>query len=140
MRKRDLDLRAMMKLARKIWRRDPDRARSLMKENRWFRNFFGCSSIVALTIWRKLELASLIPENVTMECLMWTLLFMQLCPKKEVMCLLIQVHDPKVYRKRIWSFIEAIADLVGQVASSFAILLFLMNGISHLFYVLLDRI
>ena len=140
MRKRDLDLRAVMKLARKILRRDPDRARSLMTEDRRFWDFFGCSSVVALTIWRKLELSSLVPENGTMECLMWTLLFMQLYPKKSVMCVLIQVHDSKTYRKRIWSFIEAISDLASEVVSSLYILLFLMTVISHLIYFLLDRI
>lgn len=140
MRKRDLDLRAVMKVARKIFRRDPDRARSLMIEDRRFRDFFGYSSVVALIIWRKLELASLVPENGTMECLMWTLLCVQLYPKKEVMYVLIQVHDSKTYRKRIWSFIEAIADLAGQVVSSLDILLFLMTVISHLIYFLLDRI
>ena len=140
MRKRDLDLRVVMKLARKILRRDPDRARSLMTEDRRFRYFFECSSVVALTIWRKLKLASLVPENGTMECLMWTLLFMQLYPKKEVICVLIKVHDAKTYRKRIWSFIEAIADLAGHIVSSLAIFLFLMTVISHLFYFLLYRI
>ena len=139
MRKRDLDLRAVMKLARKIWRRDLDRTGSLMTEDRRFRDIFGCSSVVALTVCIKLELASLVPENRTMECLMWTLLFMQLYPKKEVICVVIQVHDPKTYRKKIWSFIEAIVDLAGQVVSSLAILLFLMTVIFHLFF-LLDRI
>ena len=71
---------------------------------------------------------------------MWTLLFMQLYPKKEVICVVIQVHDPKTYRKKIWSFIEAIVDLAGQVVSSLAILLFLMTVIFHLFYFLLDHI
>ena len=140
MRKRDPDLRAVMKVARKIWRRDPDRARSSMTEYRRFRDFFGCSPAVALIIWRKLEVDSLVPENGTLEYLMWALLFMQLYPKKEVMCVLIQVHDSKTYRKRIWSFIEAISDLASEVVSSPYILLFLMTVISHLIYFLLDRI
>ena len=65
---------------------------------------------------------------------MWSLLFVQLYPKKKVMCVLSQVHDSKTYRKRIWSFIEAIADLAGQIVGSLAILLFLMTVISHLFF------
>ena len=134
MRKGDLDLRAVMKVARKIWRRDPERARSLMKEDRRFRDFFWYSSVVALIIWRNLDLAFLIPENGTMECLMWTILFIQLYPKKEVMCVLIQVHDSKTYRKSIWSFVEAIADLAEQVVSSLDILLFLMTVISRLIF------
>ena len=111
-----------------------------MTEDRRFWDFFGCSSVVALTIWRKLGLASLVPDNRTMECLMWTLLFMQLYPKKEAICVVIKVHDSKTYRKRIWSFIEAIADLAGQVVSSLDILLFLMTVISHLIFFCIYRI
>ena len=71
----------------------------------------------------------MVPENETIEYLMSTLLFIQLYSKKEAKSILIQVHDPKTYKKRIWSFVERISDLAGKVESSLAILLF-----SFLFY------
>ena len=133
MRKRDLGSRTVMELARKIQSRDPDSARSLITEDLRFRDFFGCSSVVALIIWRKLEIASLVPENETIEYLMSTLLFIKLYTQKEARSIIIQVHDPKTYKKRIWSFVESIADLSGQVVSSLAILLFLTTENFHLF-------
>ena len=123
LRKRDPNLETVNRFAREIWRRDPDKAKSLMREDRRFREFFGCSAVVALSVWRRLELGSLVPDDGTIKHLMWTLLFMKVYPKKEVMCILIQVNDPKTYRKRIWSFMEAIADLAGQVVSNYCFFL-----------------
>ena len=71
-------------------------------------------------------LASLVPKNGNMEYLMWDLLFIKSYPKKQIICVLVQVNDPKTYRKRIWSFIVAIADLIGEIVSSLG-LLFCLN-------------
>ena len=105
LRKRAPNLETVNRFAREIWRRDPDKAKSLMREDRRFREFFGCSAVVALSVWRRLELGSLVPDDGTIKHLMWTLLFMKVYPKKEVMCILIQVRDPKSHRKRMWIFI-----------------------------------
>ena len=55
----------------------------------------------------------MVPGNGTRKNLIWALLFMEIFPKKKVICSLVQVYDSKTYWKRIRSFIEAIADLAG---------------------------
>jgi len=83
LRKRALNLETVKRFAREMWRRDPDRGWLLMVDDRRSRECFGCSAIVALSVWRRLELGLLVPDDGTINRLMWALLFMKVYPKKK---------------------------------------------------------
>ena len=130
-----LKLKKLMELAREIWGRDPSIVSAQRVEGRRFREFFGCSALVALSAWRKLQLSLQIPYGGKPNHLLWALLFMKVYPKENVMCSLIHVKDPKTFRGKVKAFISAIADLQADIVSDLFFLLFLYY--MHIFLALL---
>ena len=57
----NIKLEIFMRLAREIWGRDPSRVRAWAVEDRIFREFFGCASVVVLSLWRGLAITSQVP-------------------------------------------------------------------------------
>lgn len=86
-----------------------------MSEDRAFREFFGTSAIVAVVIWRLLVENEMLPEGGTIMHLLWTLFFFKVYPKQGPACSAAGgsngAIDPKTWRKYIWPFVYAIADL-----------------------------
>ena len=107
----------VLHFAREIWRRDPAKVRSKLSEDRRFREFFGCSAVVAISVWRRLEMGSQVPDGCTLKHLLWSLVFMKVYPKQQVMCTLVNVFDPKTFKSRVWGMIEAVSNLETEVVS-----------------------
>ncbi len=61
-----LSLRDLLRLARVIWSRDPDQARSTQTEDRDFREHFGCGVLVALLFWGLLLTTASLPDGGTL--------------------------------------------------------------------------
>ena len=88
-----------------------------MVEDMRFREFFGCSAVVAISVRRRLSHTSQIPFGGKSKPLLWALLFMKVHPKEGIMCKLIDIKDRKAFRGRVKAFIKAIADLESDVVS-----------------------
>ena len=90
-------------------------------EDRRFREFFRCSVVVAILVWRRLSHTSQILFSGEPKHLLCALLLMKVHPNEEVMYKLIVIKDSKIFRGRVKNlvkdFIEAIADLELDVVS-----------------------
>ena len=131
---------SLMRRAREIWGRDSSTEGAKMVEDRRFREFFGCSAMVAMSVWRRLSRTSQIPFGGEPKHLLWALLFMKVYPKEGVMCKLINVKDPKTFRGRVKGFIEAIADLESDVVSYSFYFCFVFLYIYLYFFFFLDSV
>ena len=115
----DCNLRSTspMRCVREILGRNSSTEGAQMVEDRRFREFFGCSAIVVILVWRRLSRTLQIPFGGEPKHLFWALLFMKVYPKEGILCKLINIKDPKKFRDRVKDFIEAIADLESDVVS-----------------------
>lgn len=90
-------------------------------EDRAFREFFGINHFVATVLWNTLAVNDFIPAEGEIKHLLWTLHFMKVYPKQGVVCSIVGgssgAVDPKTFRKYMWPFIHAIADLEPVVVS-----------------------
>jgi len=111
----NIKLEIFMKLVREISGRDPSTVRSWAVEYRRFREFFGCAAVGVLSLLGRLAMISQVPYGGEPKHLLWTLLFMKVYSKENVMCTLIKVKDPKAFRGRVKDFISAIADLEADI-------------------------
>ena len=114
----NIKLEIFMRHAREIWGRDPSRVRAWAVEDRRFREFFGCVAVVLLSLWMRLAITSQVPYAGKPKHLLWTLLFMKVYSKENVIYALIKVKDPKTFRGRVKDFISAIADLEADIVSN----------------------
>jgi hypothetical protein len=105
-------------LARVIWSRDPDKARTTQTEDRDFREHFGCGVLVALSLWGLLLTTDLLPDDGTLEQFLWTLMFMKIYGKQKTMCSLCGGIDPQTFKKWAELFVEAISSLEPMVVSA----------------------
>ena len=94
-----------MRFVREIWERDPLVVRYQMTKDKRFQEFFGCSAVVSLLVWRRLKLILQVPYGGKPNYLLWALLFMKVYPKEGMMCTLIHVKDPKSFRGKVRYFI-----------------------------------
>ena len=95
-------------------------------EDRHFREFFGTSIGLVMMVWDLLVDHSLLPEKGLPKHLLWALYFLKVYPKQSPGCSVVGASagavDPKTFRKWVWAFIVAIAELVDEVVSIFYIL------------------
>jgi hypothetical protein len=101
----------LLRLARIIWSRDPEKARTAQTEDRDFRELFGCGVLVALSLWGLLLTTDLLPDDGTLEHLLWTLMFMKIYAKQKTLCALCGGTDPQTLKKWVELFVEAISSL-----------------------------
>ena len=119
----DAALASILKIAESMMkRRDAGNGRNKYTQayNRKFREFFGCSPVVAATIWRRVQIddtenAPLV-QGGTIQHMMWALHLMKKYGPYGVMAK-ICVADEKTIHKQSWPFISAIAELDGQLVS-----------------------
>ena len=108
---------------RETWGRDPQKVRSTMTEDGDFWEHFRCGALIALQLWNLSFTTGTVPDGGTLMNLLWTLMFLNVCPKSSVLSRLCDGTDPKTIRKHLWGkdadigFIEAIANLEPFVAS-----------------------
>jgi hypothetical protein len=112
------EVQDLLRLARIIWSRDPSKARTTQTEDRDFREHFGCGVLVALALWGMSLAADLLPDDGTLEHLLWTLLFMKTCNKQKTLCSLCGGIDPKKFKNWVELFVEAISYLEPMVVSA----------------------
>jgi hypothetical protein len=92
-------------------------------EDRRFRDFFGTFAACALDSWHRLHHFQLTPGGGRFYHLLWALMFMKIYGKEADLC----AHagdtsglvDPKTYRKWVWPFVEALAEMEYNVVSCF---------------------
>lgn len=90
-------------------------------EDKLFREFFGCSALVALYTWSLLEQYDFITPDGQIQHLLWTLFFMKQYPTEGLACAALGGSkgkiDPKTYRKWVHPFMSALSDLEPCVVS-----------------------
>ena len=110
-----------MPLAMEIQNRATCRIGTDLMEARRFREFFGTSLVVVEQIWELLERESLLPDGCDPKHLLWALHFMKVYPKQSPGCSVVggsgEAVDPKTHHKWVWMFLDAIAELSGEVVS-----------------------
>ena len=117
LRTADIDLSDVLRHARMIWGRDADTRRATMTEDRCFREHFGCGAQTALALWALILSSAMLPEGGSLHHMLWTLLFMKVHAKSEVMSRLCGGADKTTIRKWVWLFVPAIASLESLVVS-----------------------
>jgi hypothetical protein len=91
---------------------------SINTEERRFREMFGCSPQVVLELWTMLISKSIIESTSEVRHLLWALLFLKIYAKETTTSRLVGGVDEKTYRKWVWIFVCAIADLEGDIVSA----------------------
>ena len=95
------------------------------REARQFREFFGTPVEAVEIVWDLLVRDSLLPEKGRPKHLLWALHFMKAYPKQGPACATVGASagavDAKTFRKWVWAFIRAIAELEEVVVSIFLI-------------------
>jgi hypothetical protein len=87
-------------------------------EDRRFRELFGCSPLVVLELWKLLLSNLTIEGSPEVVHLLWALTFLKLYTKESTTSRLVGGIDEKTYRKWVWVFVSAIADLEVDVVSN----------------------
>ena len=94
---------------------------SMGTEDRNFREFFGTGPFVVAKLWTLMTDHDFIPPDGEITHLMWTLHFLKAYPRQGAVCSTVGgssgAIDPKTFRKYIWPFIRAMADLEPAVVS-----------------------
>ena len=94
---------------------------SVGTEDRNFREFFGAGPFVVAKLWILMMDQDLIPPDGEIEHLMWTLHFLKAYPRQGAVCSTVGgssgAIDPKTFRKYMWPFIHAMANLESVVVS-----------------------
>lgn len=108
-------------VARDIQNRLSRRVGAESMERRCFREFFGTSISIACLVWHLLLEHNRLPENGEIKHLLWTLFFLKVYPKQGPACSVVGASkgaiNPKTFRKWVWKFCEAIAELHVEVVS-----------------------
>ena len=108
-------------LARDIQNRASRGVGSDAAEARRFREFFGTTLRVVETLWSLLLREEICPSGGRPWHLLWALYFLKVYAKEGPGCAVVGGGgggvDPKTHRKWVWSFIEAISELVDHVVS-----------------------
>ena len=102
--------------ARFIMHDDPFKERAPQAEDKHFRALFGCSVIVALTLWTMMLDHDLLPVNATITHLLWTLMYLKVYPTESAMQRMTKV-DPKTSRKYVSIMLSHISLLEPYVVS-----------------------
>jgi hypothetical protein len=100
------------------------RVGSGLTEAQLFRKFFGTSVRIVDILWNLIIQGNHLPNDGCPKHLMWCLHFLKVYPKQGPGCATVGgsergAVDPRIHRKWVWKFIEAVAELVDIVARIF---------------------
>ncbi len=99
-------------------------------EDMRFCTFYGVLAIAVLDAWRKLTYHALVPKGEWFFHLLWALMFMKLYVTEPDMCANAGGScgdvDPRTFRKWVWPFIEALAELQYKVVSDLCLMHFIL--------------
>ena len=90
---------------------------SAREQAREFTEFFGTSYDVCEDVWRRINPTENVHPNAKPKHLLWALLFLFNYCTEKINCKLVGIRDPKTYRYWTWMFVDAIADLEGELVS-----------------------
>ena len=116
------------RIAKGIQRRSGQNLCSDATEDRRFRDYFGCSVHVAIIAWSLLVQTGKLPDEDEgprdIEHMLWAMYFLACYPKTQEGCSAAGTTDkgavdPKTWRKYIWPWVHALADLEDDVVSAF---------------------
>ena len=79
---------------------------------------FNCSPIVVLELWNMIKSCVVFSGSPEIAHLLWALMFLKMYAKEATTSRLAGGVDEKTYRKWVWLFVSAIADLEGDVVST----------------------
>jgi len=85
-------------------------------ENRRWRSYFGASANTVADVWNALDSTNRLPDNASLDHMLWTFMFLKVYETETIMAGIIAC-DEKTYRKWVWAFAEAIADLLNDLVS-----------------------
>lgn len=127
------DVHAIIEAARTIIKKDIG---SNLTEDRRFREMFGCSAKVVLILWNMIDSNVDIKGSPEIAHLLWALMFLKIYSKESITSRLAGGVDEKTYRKWVWIFVGAIADLEADVVCIFYIAYCNHTCISKLFLII----
>ena len=107
----------VLRKAREIWQHDPNKSLATATEDRNFREHFGCSVLIFLTVWNMLVKTDFMPVGGRIEHMLWALLFMKEYCKQKVLCSMCGGIDKETLMKWVCGFVSAIVDLESLVVS-----------------------
>lgn len=81
--------------------------------DRRFRAHFGCSVVVATTVWNHIH--ENLKETTKPKHLLWGLLFIKVYASQDVHCRIVGWPDPKTFRNWSWYILEKVAGLKEQI-------------------------
>lgn len=114
------------KIGKELQNRSGQNLAANASENRRFREFFGTGANVALIAWQLLVYYDLVPESGLILHMLWGMFFMKVYPKQGPGSAAAGgsngAIDVKTWRKYLWPFIGAIAELEPYVVSDFAVI------------------
>lgn len=115
MRQERPQLYDVLRIARRMWQKNADIARSTGSEDRDFRESYGCCPQVALNLWSLLTTLDYVPVGGRLEHLLWMLNFLKAYGKTRANCTACGGVDPETHRIWVWSFVRAVALLEPHV-------------------------
>ena len=98
----------LLKVARKIWKRDKEVVRSTQQEDREFRSMFGIGAITTITSYNLIIVNSLMPSGGLMMHFLWAFFSLKGYATGGIICKFAGVDDPKTLRRLRWPFISAL--------------------------------
>jgi hypothetical protein len=108
-----------MVVARMLWdRKNPYVYTYALEGDRMCRDWFGCGPAVLLDTWKSLVAFELVPNDGTLEHMLWTFVFMKQYPKSQALYKLCGGHDLKTIRYRVRDFIDQLAMLESTMVSA----------------------
>jgi len=72
-----------------------------------FATIFGCSGVIAASLWRKMDREELLPEGARPHHLLWALAFLKVYGTENTMCYLFKTSR-KTWREWVWPMIDAL--------------------------------
>ena len=95
----------LLKVARVIWKREKDVARSTQTEDREFWSMFGVGAITAITAYNMLIVNRLMPSGGLMMYFLWAIIVLKGYATEGTICKLAGVDDPTTLRRWRWSLL-----------------------------------
>ena len=109
-------------------------------EDRKFRSFFGSGVTVILAGWNMMQAQGLIPDGGLVIHYLWALMFMKIYSSETALCGHAGGVDPKTFRKWVWPFIHALAELEYTVVSFYdCIICCTLIIVTNLIYIYFER-
>ena len=89
--------------------------RNVTEKTKEYVSFFGTTPIVVAELWNRINPVESVHQQSQFKYLLWALLFLTKYLDELSNCRIVGIKDPKWFRYWCWLFVEAIANVDGQV-------------------------